>query len=70
MKANTHRDDLGEEVACKLAGIAPIRYEVPLKPTLDAMVDKIMQSLSGEARTTAKMDFSINSLPYSGSSSP
>ncbi|KAJ8087995.1 phosphatidylinositol-4- kinase [Marasmius tenuissimus] len=44
MKANTHKDDLAEE-------------EDPLKPTLDAMVNKIVQSLSGEARDFYDREF-------------
>ncbi|KAL0061485.1 Phosphatidylinositol 4-kinase stt4 [Marasmius tenuissimus] len=44
MKANTHKDDLAEE-------------EDLLKPTLDAMVNKIVQSLSGEARDFYDREF-------------
>ncbi|KAG7092795.1 hypothetical protein E1B28_009114 [Marasmius oreades] len=44
MKANTHKDDAGEE-------------EDPLKPTLDAMVDMIVHSLSGDARSFYDREF-------------
>ncbi|ESK94184.1 phosphatidylinositol 4-kinase [Moniliophthora roreri MCA 2997] len=44
MKANTHKDDAGEE-------------EDPLKPTLDGMVEKIVRSLSGEARAFYDREF-------------
>ncbi|KAF9265698.1 hypothetical protein L218DRAFT_986377 [Marasmius fiardii PR-910] len=44
MKANTHKDDAGVE-------------EDPLKPTLDGMVDKIVRSLSGDARSFYDREF-------------
>ncbi|KAK7034075.1 Phosphatidylinositol 4-kinase stt4 [Paramarasmius palmivorus] len=44
MKANTHKDDAGEE-------------EDPLKPALDGMVDKIVRSLSGDARAFYDREF-------------
>ncbi|KAL0581132.1 Phosphatidylinositol 4-kinase stt4 [Marasmius crinis-equi] len=44
MKANTHKDDAGEE-------------EDLLKPTLDAMVDRIVGSLSGDARAFYDREF-------------
>lgn len=64
MNANRYKDDAGE-IVCILLLLIPFQItltllqEDPMKPMLDAMIKKIVNSLSGRARAFYDREFSF-----------